>query len=230
MRLFNGPQRRVSAAARKFAASLSGSFSLDPHARIDVQGRSTPALRNGARTLNMDFALADEFTRETGLVATVFARDGSDFFRVTTSIRKQDGERAIGTPLDRSQPAYTDVLQGRAHTGYAIVFGKQYLTRYEPIKDGQGQVIGVLFVGLDVTSSPGMGLAASMAWRVSAVYGVVELLYLAANGQLGNLQEMGMSGFMLALLWVTTYSLMNHFVAQPLKAGHSASQCMASGI
>lgn len=80
MRLFNGPQRRVNAAARKFAASLSGSFSLDPHARIDVQGRSTPALRNGARTLNMDFALADEFTRETGLVATVFARDGSDFF------------------------------------------------------------------------------------------------------------------------------------------------------
>ena len=229
MRLFNGPQRRVNAAARKFAASLSGSFSLDPHARIDVQGRSTPALRNGARTLNMDFALADEFTRATGLVATVFARDGSDFFRVTTSIRKQDGERAIGTPLDRSQPAYTDVLQGRAHTGYAIVFGKQYLTRYEPIKDGQGQVIGVLFVGLDVTSSPGMGLAASMAWRVSAVYGVVELLYLAANGQLGNLQEMGMSGFMLALLWVTTYSLMNHFVAQPLKAGHSASQRMASG-
>ena len=47
MRLFNGPQRRVNAAARKFAASLSGSFSLDPHARIDVQGRSTPALRNG---------------------------------------------------------------------------------------------------------------------------------------------------------------------------------------
>jgi methyl-accepting chemotaxis protein-2 (aspartate sensor receptor) len=40
---------------------------------------------------------------------------------------------------------------------------------------------------------------------------------------------MGMSGFMLALLWVTTYSLMNRYVAQPLKAGHSASQRMASG-
>ncbi|WP_296509098.1 methyl-accepting chemotaxis protein [Rhodoferax sp.] len=229
MRFINGPRRRVDAASRKLAASLSGTYSLDPNARVDVQGRTLPALRNGSRTLNMDFSLADGFTHDTGLVTTVFARDGSDFFRVTTSVRKQDGERAIGTPLDRSQPAYQDVMQGRSHIGYAIVFGKQYLTRYEPIKDGRGQVIGILFVGLDISDSPGMGLSASMAWRLSGVYGVVELLYLAAGGQLDSFKEAGMGVFMVAVLWLTTYTLMNRYVAQPLKAGRSASQRMASG-
>jgi methyl-accepting chemotaxis protein len=102
---FTGPARRVNAAARKFAAALPDTFSLDRGQRVTVQDRQVALLRNGQRTLNLDFALPDGFSQSTGLVATVFARDGDDFIRITTSVRKQDGQRAIGTPLDRSQPA-----------------------------------------------------------------------------------------------------------------------------
>ena len=179
---FTGPARRVNAAARKFAASLPGGFSLDGKQRVLVQDRQVAVLRNGQHTLNLDFALPDGFSQATGLVATVFVRDGDDFIRITTSVRKQDGQRAIGTPLDRSQPAYNDLLQGRAHLGYATIFGKQYLTRYEPVHDASGRVIGILFVGLDITASPGMGLSAAMAWRVSTVYAVVQAIFLGLGG------------------------------------------------
>ncbi len=229
MLFFTGLQRRVDNGARKLAAGLNGAFTLDMAQRVNVQGRKVGTLRNGSRVLNLDFALPDSFTGQTGMVATVFARDGDDFIRVTTSVRKLDGERAVGTPLDRSQPAYTDVMQGRAHVGYAIIFGKQYITHYEPIRDNSGQVIGVLFVGLDITASPGMSLSASMAWRISAVYGFGEVIFLALSGKFDSVAEVGMGLFMIALLWITTYALMNRYVAAPLKAGRSASQRMASG-
>ena len=229
MFFFTGQQRRVDAGIRQFSAALNGGFSLDTAHRVEVQGRQVPTLRSGARVLNLDFDLADGFTRQTGMLVTLFARDGDDFIRITTSVRKLDGERAVGTPLDRSQPAYTDALQGRAHVGYAIVFGKQLVAHYAPLKDSSGQIIGILFVGLDITASPGMGLAAAMAWRISTVYGLAQLLFLGLSGRLDSAAELGMGVFMIGLLWCTTYALMNRYVARPLLAGRSASQRMAAG-
>ncbi len=229
MFLFMGPTRRVNAAARTFAAALPDRFSLDSGQRVAVQDRQVAVLRNGQRTLNLDFALPDGFSQSTGMVATVFARDGDEFIRITTSVRKQDGQRAIGTPLDRSQPAYDDVLRGRTHLGYATIFGKQYLTHYEPVRDNSGQVIGILFVGLDITASPGMGLSAAMAWRVASVYALGQVAVLAVGGQWNLPVQWALAVAMLALLWTGTYWLMNHFVARPLSAGRAASQRMASG-
>ncbi len=226
---FAGVQRRVNKGARQFSAELSGGFTLEIAQRVSVAGREVGTLRNRERVLNLDFELPDSFTSRTGMVATVFASDGDDFIRVTTSIRKQDGDRAVGTPLDRSHPAYTDAFQGRPHRGYAIIFGKQYLTHYEPVRDRSGQVIGILFVGLDVTASPGAGLSVSMAWWVTGVYAVAQAVFLALGGQLQSSTMLGMSFVMAALLWLVTYGLMNRFVANPLKAGRTASQRMAGG-
>ena len=80
----------------------------------------------------------------------MFARTGDDFVRVTTSLKKQDGSRAIGTLLDRKGPAYALVLAGKTYTGLAALFGKRYITQYRPIMDASGRVIGAFFVGVDV--------------------------------------------------------------------------------
>ena len=221
--------RRVQAAARAFASGLPSGFVLDAAQRVDVQGRLVPTLRNGARVLNMDFSLPDGFTQKTGMLATVFVRDGDDFIRVTTSVRKLDGERAVGTPLDRSQPAYHDVLAGRTYQGYATIFGKQYLTYYAPVKDSTGRLIAILFVGLDVSNKPGMGLSAAMAWRVSLFYGAVQTVFLGVHGQLSQPGEWAWALLMLGLLWGCTYALMRRYVAAPLQVCRSASQRMAGG-
>jgi methyl-accepting chemotaxis protein-2 (aspartate sensor receptor) len=97
-----------------------------------------------------DFSAVDKFNKETGGVATVFVRKGDDFERVTTSLKKQDGERALGTLLDHNHPAYKLALAGEKYTGPAVLFGKSYMTHYDPIKDGAGQVIGIFFIGQDI--------------------------------------------------------------------------------
>jgi methyl-accepting chemotaxis protein len=101
--------------------------------------------------LNNDFAAVDKFSRDTGGVATVFVKNGADFKRITTSLKKQDGERAMGTLLDRAHPAYDLMLAGQPYTGPAVLFGKPYMTHYDPIKNAAGSVVGIFFVGSDMT-------------------------------------------------------------------------------
>jgi methyl-accepting chemotaxis protein-2 (aspartate sensor receptor) len=100
--------------------------------------------------VNGSFTAVDKFNKDTGGVATVFARKGDDFERVTTSLKKQDGSRAMGTLLDRNHPAYKLVLAGQNYTGPAVLFGKPYMTHYDPIKDTSGKVIGIFFIGQDI--------------------------------------------------------------------------------
>lgn len=93
----------------------------------------------------------DKFSSTTFDVATVFARDGDDFIRITTSLKDADGNRAIWTKLDHNHPAYNLVLKGEIYIGKATLFGNDYMTFYEPIKDTSNNVTGILFIGYNLT-------------------------------------------------------------------------------
>ncbi|WP_186196655.1 methyl-accepting chemotaxis protein [Burkholderia gladioli] len=140
----------VGRSMTQFESLLPGGFSLDLAQTINIQGTDAPTLKVGDRVLDLDFTIPDEFLAHSGAIATVFARRGDDFVRVTTSLKKADGTRAIGTLLDRKGPAYGPVASGRSYTGLAALFGKRYITQYKPISDASGRVIGALFVGVDV--------------------------------------------------------------------------------
>jgi methyl-accepting chemotaxis protein len=141
----------VERFGRLFHSYYDAPLALDPSRRVDVAGRSVPVLLHGTHALNLDFAIPDEFTRRAGAVATVFVRDGDELVRISTSLKKQDDTRAIGTVLDHAHPAYAPLLAGKTYVGPATLFGRPYITRYEPIIDGAGKLIGVLFVGVDIS-------------------------------------------------------------------------------
>ena len=130
----------------KFYASFASGF--DPAFTLD---KSDGTLANRGEKVNGNFAQVDAFAQSSGGVATVFARKGDDFERITTSLRNEKGERAMGTLLDRKHPAYARILAGQTYVGRATLFGKPYMTRYEPIREG-GEVIGILFIGFDLSA------------------------------------------------------------------------------
>jgi methyl-accepting chemotaxis protein-2 (aspartate sensor receptor) len=140
----------VDRSTSLFASFLPTGYTLDESQKIDVNGVATPTIRAGDKVLNMDFSIPDQFLERSGAVATVFARSGDDFVRVTTSLKKQDGSRAIGTLLDRKGPAYAPILANKSYTGLATLFGKRWITQYRPVTDASGRVIGALFVGVNV--------------------------------------------------------------------------------
>ncbi|MGO4379776.1 Cache 3/Cache 2 fusion domain-containing protein [Pseudoduganella sp. RAF19] len=150
--MFNTATSNEAASfAHLFATTLPGAFTLDTANPTEVAGKSVPTLSVGGKALNMDFTVPDTFTTQTGAVATVFAANGEDFVRVTTSLKKENGERAIGTQLDHAHPSYALLREGRSYTGIATLFGKPYITKYDPVKDASGKIVGVLFIGVDIS-------------------------------------------------------------------------------
>ncbi|VWB31115.1 chemotaxis protein [Burkholderia lata] len=135
-----------------FASFLPPDFSLDPTRTVDIGGVTAPTLLAGGQPLDLDYSIPDQFLKKSGAIATIFARDGDDFVRITTSLKKQDGARAVGTKLDRAGPAYAPLVAGRSYTGLAKLFGRPYITQYKPVTDATGRVIGALFVGLDISA------------------------------------------------------------------------------
>ncbi|GGC60222.1 methyl-accepting chemotaxis protein [Undibacterium terreum] len=134
-----------------FKSSFAPAFSLDAGNKIDVAGKSVPTLKNGDGTVNLNYTVVDQFTAQSGATATVFVKDGEDFLRVSTSVKKENGERAIGTLLDKTSPAYPVLSRGETFTGMTKLFGKDMMTVYEPVKDAAGSVIAVLFIGIDIS-------------------------------------------------------------------------------
>ena len=126
-----------------FAAEMAGSFSLE--------GGETPILKLNGVPLNGTTRQVDNFNQlGKGNVATIFVRQGDDFLRIATSLKKEDGNRAVGTPLGSGHPAYASVRAGQPFIGKATLFGHHYMTKYTPVTDAKNEVVGLLFVGINI--------------------------------------------------------------------------------
>ncbi|MDV9031649.1 methyl-accepting chemotaxis protein [Pseudomonas sp. RAC1] len=147
--LKDNTQRLSGLFERRFASGLR----IQDGQSVQVAGVATPALYLGDHLLNNDLSIVDEFQQMTAGIATLFVRSGDDFVRIATNLKKQDGSRAIGTQLDRAHPAYARLLAGQMYVGRAVLFERNYMTRYVPVSDTSGRVIAVLFVGFDYTDA-----------------------------------------------------------------------------
>jgi methyl-accepting chemotaxis protein len=147
--LRDSTQRLSGLFEQRFASGLT----VAPDKQINVAGIQSPSLLLGDTVINNDFTQADDFRKMTAGVATVFVRNGEDFIRISTSLTKQDGSRAIGTLLDRASPAYGRLIAGQNYVGRALLFGRNYMTQYTPVRDSSGKVIAALFVGFDYTEA-----------------------------------------------------------------------------
>lgn len=134
-----------------FQSFLPKRFSVDSSQIIPVNSEQTPTLRAGLKTLNLDQTVVDDFQKRTGAISTIFVRMGDDFTSVSTAQLKEDGERALGTRMDHSNPAWDKMRKGEIYRGVTLLFGKLYISQYQPVADDNGNVIAVLFVGLDIT-------------------------------------------------------------------------------
>ncbi len=133
--------KQIQRSFGSFRQEFGPSFALD---------EATGEMRDWGPKLNGNFTQVDKFAAVNGGVATVFAAKGEDFERITTSLKNEKGERAMGTLLDKQGKAYASVKAGKPFTGRAVLFGRAYMTHYEPIKSDAGKVIGILFVGYDL--------------------------------------------------------------------------------
>lgn len=109
-------------------------------------GKGTLLDKDG-NSIEEDTNFVDSVMEDLGDQVTIFVRENDNFRRIATNIMN-DNERATGTYLGKDHKAYETVLNGDIYIGEADVLGENYYTSYEPISDDNGNVIGLLFIGV----------------------------------------------------------------------------------
>ncbi len=119
---------------------------------IDENGELLGVLYGGV-LLNRNYEIVDRVKeivykgekykgKEIG-TATIFQYD----LRISTNVKEANGERAVGTRVSR-EVNQAVLKEGKPWIARAFVVNDWYISAYEPIKDIEGKIIGILYVGM----------------------------------------------------------------------------------
>lgn len=125
-----------------------------------------------------DHAIVDRAVSYVGGNATLFVFDeaSGQFVRRSTNVKKENGDRAVGTQLAADHPAQAGLRRGEAYKGPATLFGKSFMTAYFPVVDAAGKVAGILYVGIPMAQYESMLAQAIESMAIAA--GIAALLVL----------------------------------------------------
>ena len=98
-------------------------------------------LYKGATKMNDNTAIVDQIGNLTNDTVTIFHQDT----RITTNVMRE-GKRAVGTKIS-ANVADAVLKQGQTYLGEAEVVGVKYQTGYTPLRDNDGKIIGIFYVG-----------------------------------------------------------------------------------
>lgn len=117
----------------------------------------------GGVDMSEENELLDSLKNQSGYYTTIFQGDT----RIATNVIGADGKRAVGTQA--SEAVVQEVLKkGNTYSGEAEVVGIDTYVEYEPIKDANGQIIGMFFSGV-----PKSTVMAKVTEAVGTIVGVI---------------------------------------------------------
>ncbi|WP_158667709.1 methyl-accepting chemotaxis protein [Bradyrhizobium guangdongense] len=150
-----------------------------PEAKITVQDGAVVRAEIPKMPDFKDHAIVDRAVSYVGGNATLFVFDATNgqFVRRSTNVKKENGDRAVGTQLAADHPGQAALRRGEAYKGPATLFGKTFMTAYFPILDSTGKVAGILYVGIPMVQYENM-LAQAIS-SMAAAAGLAALLVLA---------------------------------------------------
>jgi methyl-accepting chemotaxis protein len=127
-----------------------------------------------------DHTIVDRAVSYVGGNATLFVYDEatSQFIRRSTNVKKENGERAVGTQLAADHPGQAVLRRGQAYQGPAVLFGKSFMTSYFPIVNPAGKVIGILYVGIPMAQLDAMLTQALQTMAIAAAFAALVVLLL----------------------------------------------------
>jgi len=106
-----------------------------------------PQMMVGGSYLTGNNDVVDIVEQVTGSSATIFQLVDDKLLRISTTVKKQNGERAIGTYIPSDSPVYQAIMRGETFRGKAFVVNDWYLTAYAPLYGAQGKIVGAIYVG-----------------------------------------------------------------------------------
>lgn len=126
-------------AVRSAITLLNAAYPGDYH----LEGEVAYLLYKGDANITREFSLLDQFKEDTGLDVTLFYQDT----RILTTLFNNNAERIVGSGAP--DVVVRDVLNtGEDHFyTHTLINGKAYFSYYAPVRNEDGTVVGMIFVG-----------------------------------------------------------------------------------
>ncbi|MBE9608561.1 Cache 3/Cache 2 fusion domain-containing protein [Chitinilyticum piscinae] len=132
--------------------------------------------------LSQQNGLLDGYSNEGKGTATLFLFKNGEYTRMSTTLLKEDGTRAVGTILKPESPAAQALKAGKTYVGPIELFGRPHMATYLPVQFANG-VKGSVYIGVDYQSAdPMVALSRQMDWMVLGVGGTCVLLLVLGFG------------------------------------------------
>src|ERR1700726_3646470 len=160
-------ERDIDANLRTLSLAFGEAY---PNAKIAIRDGVVDRIEIPQMPEFADHRIVDRATSYVGGTATLFVYDEASrqFVRRTTNVKKENGERAVGTQLAPDHPAQAVLRRGQAYKGPAMLFGNRFYTAYQPVFGAAGKVIGIIYVGIPMTQFDGMLWQAIVAMIIAA--------------------------------------------------------------
>ena len=170
--------RDIDLSLRTLALAFGETY---PDAKITIRDGVVERVEVPKMPEFTDHRIVDRATSYVGGNATLFVFDDatSQFVRRTTNVKKENGDRAVGTQLAADHPGQAMLRRGLAYKGPAMLFGRPFYTAYHPIFDAAGKVVGITYVGIAMDELNGMLWQAIYTMAIAA--GIAALLALGAT-------------------------------------------------
>jgi methyl-accepting chemotaxis protein len=175
---------RYQNSALRVAGEMLHSRYADTQLKLDADGNIDGVSMASIPEFS-DNVMIDDIARVAGQQATIFKFDAAqnDFVRVTTSIQKPDGTRAVGTPLGNTGKVFPVVMAGKTYIGSADILNAPYYAIYKPVTNANGEVTGIIFSGVKKSvveaSSRGLIMTVLIASAVLLIVLAIAATFLA---------------------------------------------------
>ena len=140
-------ERDIDLSLRTLSLAFGEAF---PDAKIAIRDGVVERVEIPRMPEFSDHRIVDRATSYVGGNATLFVYDDASqqFVRRTTNVKKENGDRAVGTKLAADHPGQAMLRRGQPYKGPAMLFGRRFYTAYQPVFNPAGKVIGIVYVGI----------------------------------------------------------------------------------
>jgi methyl-accepting chemotaxis protein len=168
-------ERDIDVNLRTLSLAFGESF---PNTKVAIRDGVVERIEIPKMPEFSDHKIVDRATSYVGGTATLFVYDNASqqFVRETTNVKKENGDRAVGTQLAADHPAQAILRRGQAYKGPAMLFGRRFYTAYQPVFGADGKVIGIVYVGIPTAQLDSM--LSQALWAMAVAAAIAALLVL----------------------------------------------------
>jgi len=157
--------------------------------RLDTTASAKGVLYKGSYNVLSYMQLIDTITELTeGAKVAIYQSNEV----IATNIFGDDGKKIVGLELE-DQEIVSKVLEaGEKYSGTTYINNEEYLCNYLPLKSAEGQVVGMLFIGIptrDYTQSIDSFMLKLCLWGLGSVVAAMVIAHLFSGSIVGPVKD-----------------------------------------